>query len=330
MSVSSVPRTTVLICNYNYGHFLGAAIDSALGQSHPVDEVIVVDDGSADESSAVVAAYGSRVRWIEQAHAGQAAALQRAIDASTGDVLLLLDADDVFLPHKVATVLEVLHEQPAIEWLVHPLSLADEQLRVLGIQVGKLAPGPIEPHVGSFAERLVTAATSGIVLRRRSAVAALPLIGSNPDAVFHARHDADALLLVRLAAGGARGFALTEPLALYRRHRQQQFPTRGHVVELLQRQIRVARAVAAELGHPWNNGVRPSPCHKHELILMTLRGEPRFSVQRSTEYRSGVRSALLGLRDRPLRALRQLTALTSAYLVPRRWMARFTRSQGWN
>ena len=68
------PRLSVVIANWNYAQYLGAAIDSALGLDWPDVEVVVVDDGSSDGSRAVIASYGDRVRAIYQANAGQRAA----------------------------------------------------------------------------------------------------------------------------------------------------------------------------------------------------------------------------------------------------------------
>jgi glycosyltransferase involved in cell wall biosynthesis len=91
-------RISVVIANWNYAEYLGAAIDSALGLDWPEVEVVVVDDGSTDGSRGVVAAYGDRVRAIYQANAGQRAACNAGFAGSTGQVVIFLDADDLLEP----------------------------------------------------------------------------------------------------------------------------------------------------------------------------------------------------------------------------------------
>src|ERR1700757_584817 len=67
-------KATVVINNYNYGQFLGTAIESALGQTYANTEVVVVDDGSTDDSREIIASYGDRVRAVLKSNGGQASA----------------------------------------------------------------------------------------------------------------------------------------------------------------------------------------------------------------------------------------------------------------
>jgi glycosyltransferase involved in cell wall biosynthesis len=94
----------VVITNYNYGRFLGAAIESALGQTRRDVRVIVVDDGSEDESRGVIAGFGDRVEVVFKERGGQASALNAGIAHCQGEVLLLLDADDVLRPEAAERV----------------------------------------------------------------------------------------------------------------------------------------------------------------------------------------------------------------------------------
>jgi glycosyltransferase involved in cell wall biosynthesis len=95
---------TILINNYNYGRFLRRAIDSALSQTYPHIEVVVVDDGSTDDSRDILSSYGSRIRPILQDNGGQASTFNTGIAASRGEIICLLDADDFFHPDKVERV----------------------------------------------------------------------------------------------------------------------------------------------------------------------------------------------------------------------------------
>lgn len=104
-------RVSVVIDNYNYAAYLAEAVDSALAED-PY-EVIVVDDGSTDGSAEVLDRYRDRVKVLEQANGGQASAFTAGISTSSGDVVCLLDSDDVFLPGKLAGVVDALSRSDA-------------------------------------------------------------------------------------------------------------------------------------------------------------------------------------------------------------------------
>jgi glycosyltransferase involved in cell wall biosynthesis len=97
--VSRPAGVSIIIPNYNYARFLGEAIDSALAQRHaaPV-EVIVVDDGSTDESRAVIEHYGERITAVFQANAGQTRACMRGLERASQPVVVFLDSDDRLMP----------------------------------------------------------------------------------------------------------------------------------------------------------------------------------------------------------------------------------------
>ncbi|MFH2107721.1 MAG: glycosyltransferase [Chrysiogenia bacterium] len=95
------PLVSVIIPNFNYGDFVAEAIESALGQSYPGVEVIVVDDGSTDSSAAVIAAFAGRIRHMAKENGGLSSARNAGISIAQGDLLLFLDADDVLSPDAV-------------------------------------------------------------------------------------------------------------------------------------------------------------------------------------------------------------------------------------
>lgn len=98
-------RFSILIANHNYGLYLSDAIQSALAQRHPATEVIVVDDGSTDKSSAIAQSYGSQIKFIQQANLGHVEAANAAFAASNGDAVIFLDADDLLYPDCVPRAL---------------------------------------------------------------------------------------------------------------------------------------------------------------------------------------------------------------------------------
>ena len=111
----AVPRVSVIIPTYNRAHYLGAAIDSVLGQTSTDTEVIVVDDGSTDQTRAVLEQYGSRVRPLYQEHCGLIAAVRnRGLREARGEYVAFLDSDDLWLPTLLETQVAALEQRP--EW----------------------------------------------------------------------------------------------------------------------------------------------------------------------------------------------------------------------
>jgi glycosyltransferase involved in cell wall biosynthesis len=110
----SLPLTSILIPCYNAARWLPAALGSALAQTWPQVEIIVVDDGSRDDSLAVARSFESRgVRVFSQANAGASAARNRALREARGDFLQFLDADDLLSPGKIAAQMKLLRERPS-------------------------------------------------------------------------------------------------------------------------------------------------------------------------------------------------------------------------
>jgi len=95
------PTISVVIPTFNYGHFIGEALTSALRQNFAPLEIIVVDDGSTDGTEAALRPYAERIVYIRQDNAGVSAARNRGIRAARGDWIAMLDADDIWLPNKL-------------------------------------------------------------------------------------------------------------------------------------------------------------------------------------------------------------------------------------
>lgn len=95
---------SVIIPTYNRAHCVGEAIDSVLAQVPPADEVIVVDDGSTDDTAEVLAAYGDRITVLHQQNAGAAAARNTGIRHATGEWVAFLDSDDLWRPGRLAAL----------------------------------------------------------------------------------------------------------------------------------------------------------------------------------------------------------------------------------
>jgi glycosyltransferase involved in cell wall biosynthesis len=125
------PLVSVVIPNHNYGHYLASAIDSVLAQTYPRVEIIVVDDGSTDGSEDVLRAYGARIRWIRQQRGGVSSARNRGIEEGAGELIALLDADDLWHPEKLDKQV-VLLADPAVGMVYTGLAYIDGDGRVVG------------------------------------------------------------------------------------------------------------------------------------------------------------------------------------------------------
>lgn len=126
---------SIVVNNYNYGRFLREAIDSALAQSYPWTEVIVVDDGSTDDSWDVIEGYGTRVIAVRKDNGGQASAFNAGFARSRGEFVLFLDADDTLLSSAAHEAVKQLEDNRAVR--VHwPLLEMDE----LGRRTGRIYP----------------------------------------------------------------------------------------------------------------------------------------------------------------------------------------------
>lgn len=128
------PTVSIVISNYNYGSFLRAAIDSALSQTYPHVEVIVVDDGSTDNSREIIASYTDRITTVLKQNGGLGSALNAGLRASKGDVILFLDSDDTLLPPAVESVIGEWRE--GVVHIFFPLAAIDANGRRLGGLVG--------------------------------------------------------------------------------------------------------------------------------------------------------------------------------------------------
>jgi glycosyltransferase involved in cell wall biosynthesis len=151
---------SIIIPTFNRGWILRDALESIFAQGMPEVEVIVVDDGSTDDTKAVVGAYGSCVQYVYQENRGPAAAKNEGIRRARGRYMAFLDSDDVWLPGKLHTELEYFHAFPTADvvisncesWVKNTL-LSDSWLRDrFGERdlVLPSAPAFLPPHPSSW------------------------------------------------------------------------------------------------------------------------------------------------------------------------------------
>jgi glycosyltransferase involved in cell wall biosynthesis len=132
---------TAAISCYNYGRYLQGCVESALGQTYPPVEVLVVDDGSTDDTAEVMRRFSGdpRVRYVRTPNRGQAAAKNKAVSEAVGDVVAFLDADDLWHPEKLARQAP-LFDDPAVG-----VTFTDHW--VIDVDGREVPTGPREGHM---------------------------------------------------------------------------------------------------------------------------------------------------------------------------------------
>ena len=214
--VYSNSLVSILINNYNYGHFLSEAIDSALNQTYSNIEVIVVDDGSSDNSHEIIKSYGDKIIPILKENGGQASAFNTGFAASKGEIIYFLDADDISKPEKTAEVVKVFAENPDIGWCFHTQEFFGENLEKSMQNNGTGSSGKydIRPDIkqGKLKGKLPGGgfATSGICFSRSLLQQILPM----PEVIRITSDD----YIKYTALGLEPGFVILKDLSLQRIH----------------------------------------------------------------------------------------------------------------
>jgi len=109
------PRVSAIVTAYNGGQFIRDALESILAQTRPVDEVVVIDDGSTDDTAPIVERYAERgVRLVRQENRGLPEARNRGIRETTGELIAFLDCDDMWLPEKTKIQVDYLADHPQV------------------------------------------------------------------------------------------------------------------------------------------------------------------------------------------------------------------------
>jgi glycosyltransferase involved in cell wall biosynthesis len=210
--MSASPLVSIVINNFNYGRFLADAIDSALAQTYPNVEVVVVDDGSTDNSRDVIGRYGNRLTPVPKANGGQGSAFNTGFLASRGDLITYLDSDDMLLPDAIEKAVRRF-ENDGIVKVQWPLWITDSA----GKRTGAISTTK-EPPQGDLRELVIQEGpiydwyfTTGCLLRRGFLENVLPM-AEEPN-----RIGADEYLLTLVPLFGTI-VTTPEPLGCYRSH----------------------------------------------------------------------------------------------------------------
>jgi hypothetical protein len=208
-TMANQPRISVVIPAYNAEHTIARTLDSVLAQTRPVDEVIVIDDGSRDGTTALVSSYASAVRCISQPNAGVAAARNQGIQIARGDWIAFLDADDAWLPEKIERQIPEL--RPGVDvvntYVVDQLNVYDKEITFESLW--------IHNRIG----------TSTVIARKSTLLEAEGFV---EDRRLMSVEDYN--LWLRLAGSGKTFTTVREPLTLYT-------PAAGNLSSQLQRVI---------------------------------------------------------------------------------------------
>ncbi|MGQ4648016.1 glycosyltransferase [Lyngbya aestuarii] len=274
--MNSNPLVSILINNYNYARFLPEAIDSALNQTYSNIEVIVVDDGSTDDSRKIIKTYGDKIVPILKQNGGQASAFNAGFAASKGEIICFLDSDDIFKPGKVTDIVNIFAENQDAGWCFHALEF-------VGNNSQKFVPETYNGVSGKYDIRsdiqrgklngklpLAGTATSGVCLKRSLLQLILPM----PEIIKITSDD----YIKYTALGINQGYIKLEALALQRIHDSNAYTLRNDK-QKLRAKIQVLTAYWMKANFPslstftnnifaagmsiyWRNGGIESECQK--------------------------------------------------------------------
>ncbi|HEX7316872.1 MAG TPA: glycosyltransferase family 2 protein [Pyrinomonadaceae bacterium] len=209
------PRVSVVMPAYNAGRYIAESVESVRGQTFQDWELVVVDDGSEDDTRAVVEAYAAsdaRVRYVRRPNGGQAAARNTGLARARGSLVAFLDADDLWLPEKLEAQLAVL-ERTGVDLVYSDgYFFSDEEVEL--DERFDILPG--EARGAEMFRTLFASNRIGTlsVLVKRGALDAVGLF--DEDRAYQNCEDYD--LWLRLAKWGAGFYGMTERLMRYRRH----------------------------------------------------------------------------------------------------------------
>ena len=295
-------RVSVVIPVYNGAKYVVDAVRSALDQDLAPHEVVVVDDGSTDETLHVLGEFGSRIKVLAQRNQGVSVARNNGAAAVTGEFLAFLDADDVWLTPKLARQVAVFRDRPDVAMTYTGLTVVDEQLQPLGAMSAPRGADALrnslllEPPVVSVAQTAVL---------RTSVFHAVG--GFDPDLTTSADTDLACRVAVRHAVEG-----VDEPLVLYRQHGAQMHLNADAML----------RDMSLVFDRMFSDPALPSDVASlRGRAIANLHTTVAAAAVKDGRSREGLRHLAFALRAQPVRTLRlvaSLAARRAADLVARR------------
>jgi glycosyltransferase involved in cell wall biosynthesis len=293
MTAAERPFCSVVIPAYQAAEFIAQAIDSVLAQSYRDFEVIVVNDGSTDDTAGVVRNYNGRVRYIEQDNGGPAVARNTGIAAARGDMLAFLDADDWWAPNRLERCVEELLAQPDIDVVTTDAFLVEGDTPTANRWYGDLGNYEFPPP----AQQLSSMIDCNFMFTSTLLPRALVTRVGGFDPAYLGTEDYD--LWIRMLRAGARFALIREPLSYYRvrseslsRNRARQWAQHLSVLE-------------RHLPELWPTGVRTSAALYFQ-IARAATAEHR--------YRSALTFLAMGARAPGMSAAARVRALGRGFV----------------
>jgi glycosyltransferase involved in cell wall biosynthesis len=288
---------SILVANYNYERYIDEALDSTLRQTYAHFEVVICDDGSTDNSMRAIESYASRdsrIRYVRKANGGHGSALNRAFELCRGDIICLLDSDDLFLPEKVESVVNLFRHEEQAGIVVHRVIHVNENREPQGIwpMYGELPEGWRGEELLELGGVLpYLPPTSGLSFRREVADCVFPLpltapVGNCPDQV-----------LMRLAPMISIVAKLDEPLAEYRIHSANTYTKSGFTPATVSREIALSeklwvtqRDFLRQIAPDIASRLRPVEESQYFLLLKYLEARLRGDADRKERYAAFITS----------------------------------------
>ncbi|NET62924.1 MAG: glycosyltransferase [Moorea sp. SIO1G6] len=224
---------SVIIGNYNYGRFIAQAIESVLNQTYRRFELIVVDDGSTDNSRDVIKSYQDKLIPIFQENAGQGAAFNAGLAKATGEIVCFLDSDDYFHPDKLAKVVAAFVDHPEWVQISHGRVSIDREGNIIGRDPTFFSQGDVRPLLLQWG-RYAWAITSALSYRRYAIDQVAPL-PKRPRA-------ADTYLTATIPFYGEIG-CIKEPLMFYRKHGKNRRGQTNNIPYLIEQREDTAQCI---------------------------------------------------------------------------------------
>jgi glycosyltransferase involved in cell wall biosynthesis len=173
-------KVSIIISNYNYARYLPSTIESVIAQTYKNIEIIVVDDGSKDNSPEVILKlsqkYPGKIKAIFQANQGQGAAFNTGFEAATGDIIAFLDADDLWKPNKLQRIVEEFNKSDVVG-VMHLLNYIDGNGNVVhkGTKAGRVLDENLAKVVVETGNAWCFPPTSGLAYRRSALSKVFPI-----------------------------------------------------------------------------------------------------------------------------------------------------------
>ncbi len=263
------PLVSVIISNYNYGRFIAQAIDSVLRQTYRNFELIVVDDGSTDNSREIIESYQGQLTAIFQENGGQGAAFNAGLAISKGDIICFLDSDDYYYQEKLAKVVAVFNQNPDWVQISHGRTSIEADGTIIGRDPTFFNQGDVT-HLLLQWGRYAWAVTSALAYRRSVLEKVLPF-------PKHPR-GGDTYLTATVPFYGKIG-CIKESLMFYRLHSSNMNAGSNNLQHLIAQREDTAKCI--------------------NITARKLGLKERFNIDRDADYRSlkAMQKGILSLKE---------------------------------